>query len=507
MTWILAFLPLFLILLLMTVIHWSAAKAGTAGWLTAILIGWFVFQAGPDVLLTAHLKAVFIIIDVLLIVWGAYLLYRVTDEAGAIQSLVDTLPQLTTDRIRQALLIGWVFATFLQGVGGFGVPVAITAPLLVRLGFSRHQAVIIPSIGHGWAVTFGSLALSFYALTAASGLPGEMLTGSSTLLLGLVGMLAGFQITHSIGGWQAVRRLAVEVFLIGISMAGTQFVLARLGLWSSASFGGGLAGLFTAALLYRRVNGTNDSSRPSIKSFLPGLFSYMVLIVIVAAVQYWQPLKDLLSAPVLGADFPLVETGLGFITPAGRSREIPLLHHTGTLLMYASLFSYFYFLRTGAYRSGAGKRILSSTLHGVAPSSLGIMAAVAMAVVMSHAGMVDTLAKGIASSTGMLFPAASPWIGALGAVITGSNTNSNVIFASLQLQTARLLGLNVALILAAQTAGGAIGSAIAPSKIIVGASTTGMTGHEGQVMKALLKPIALQLIVLSVVVWLLALLL
>jgi len=501
--WILAFLPLLLILFFMTVLHWNAARAGTAGWLAAVLIARFVFHAQLDVLLAAHLKAVFIIIDVLLIVWGAFLLYRVTDEAGAIQSLADTLPQLTKDRARQALLIGWVFATFLQGVGGFGVPVAITAPLLVRLGFSQQKSFLIPSIGHGWAVTFGSLALSFYALVAASGLPGETLVGSSALLLGSTGLLAGFQITHCTGGWSAVRRLFVEILLIGASMAAILTVLASLGLWSSASFGGGLAGLVTAMFLFRQSK-TDAESQPSIKAFLPGLVPYLILIIIIAVVQYWQPLRDLLSVPVLGADFQQVETGRGFITQAGRSREVYLLRHTGTMLGYASLISYIYFKQKGAYQSGEVGRILNDTLRGVVPSSLGIIAAVAMALVMSHAGMIDTLAKGIASSTGALFPAASPWIGALGAVITGSNTNSNVIFASLQQQTAQLLGINVVLILAAQTAGGAVGSVIAPSKIIVGASTSGLAGREGQLMKALLKPIGLQLLFISITVFLLS---
>jgi len=125
---------------------------------------------------------------------------------------------------------------------------------------------------------------------------------------------------------------------------------------------------------------------------------------------------------------------------------------------------------------------------------------------MSHAGMIDTLAKGIAGAMGTVFPAAAPWIGALGAFITGSNTNSNVIFASLQAHTAGILGLNTAVILGAQTAGAAVGSAAAPSKIIVGASTTGLSGQEGRILQALLKPIAFQILAISAGAWLLALL-
>ncbi len=93
------------------------------------------------------------------------------DEAGAIRTIGQALPYLTADRGMQALVIGWVFASFLQGVGGFGVPVAVIAPILVGLGFTPLSAVIIPSLGHGWAVTFGSLGSSFQALLAATGEP------------------------------------------------------------------------------------------------------------------------------------------------------------------------------------------------------------------------------------------------------------------------------------------------------------------------------------------------
>jgi lactate permease len=110
---------------------------------------------------------------------------------------------------------------------------------------------------------------------------------------------------------------------------------------------------------------------------------------------------------------------------------------------------------------------------------------VTMAVIMEHAGMTDVLARGLAS-VGPLFPFAAAWIGALGAFMTGSNTNSNVVFGALQLRTAQLLGYSAAIILAGQTAGAALASVLAPTKVVVGASTAGMAGREGDVMRRLL---------------------
>jgi lactate permease len=111
--------------------------------------------------------------------------------------------------------------------------------------------------------------------------------------------------------------------------------------------------------------------------------------------------------------------------------------------------------------------------------------------------MTETLARGLAEGVGVAFPFVSPWIGALGAFMTGSNTNSNVVFAALQQRTAELLGYSVALILAAQTSGGALGSVIAPTKIVVGASTGGMAGREGEVMRKMLVYTGLLILLIS----------
>ena len=121
---------------------------------------------------------------------------------------------------------------------------------------------------------------------------------------------------------------------------------------------------------------------------------------------------------------------------------------------------------------------------------------------MSHAGMTDILAQGMAAGVGAAFPLVSPWIGALGAFMTGSNTNSNVVFAALQQRTAEILALSVPWILAAQTTGGAVGSIIAPTKVVVGAATAGMEGREGEVIRKLAGYVLTLVLVLSALSWL-----
>jgi lactate permease len=502
--WILAFTPILLILILMVRFRWGAAKAGPAGWMAAVVVAATHFGAGVNLLALVQVKALLLTLDVLLIVWAAFLLYRVAYEAGAIRIIGQALPRLTADRGMQALLIGWAFASFLQGVGGFGVPVAVTAPLLVGLGFSPLVAVLIPSIGHAWAVTFGSLASSFQALIAATGLPGEMLAPASAVLLGIAGFGCGFMVAHAADGWRAVRRLALPVLILGVVMGSAQYWLATHGLWNIGGFGGGVAGLAMGILIAtwyrgeRLEEGVGKLNRGSVFTALSG---YIALIAITLLIQLVPSVKAFLGQIVIKVPFPEMSTALGYVTPAGYGRVIPLLRHAGAILGYASLTAYLIYSRAGLYRPGAAQRILSGTIRRVMSSSLGIASMVAMAVVMSHGGMTDILARGLAQAVGALYPLASPWIGALGAFMTGSNTNSNVIFAMLQQRTAELLGYSLPLILAAQTTGGAIGSVIAPTKIVVGASTAGMAGEEGTVLRSLLPYIGILIVGVGLIVW------
>jgi len=147
---------------------------------------------------------------------------------------------------------------------------------------------------------------------------------------------------------------------------------------------------------------------------------------------------------------------------------------------------------------GAAGRILAGTVQSVLASTVSIFSMVTMAVIMEHAGMTDVLARGLAEGMGALFPFFAPWIGALGAFMTGSTTNSNVVFGALQLRTAQLLGYSAAVILAGQTAGASLGSAMAPAKVVVGASTAGMAGKEGDVLRKLLVYTGLLVLLVSV---------
>ena len=344
---------------------------------------------------------------------------------------------------------------------------AVIGPLLVGLGFDPVTAVLIPSVGHSWAVTFGSLGSSFYALMAATGRSGAELAPPAAAMLGLAGLLCGVGVLWATGRLEALRRNVVPLLLIGLTMGGAQYLVVTHGLWSIGGMSGGLAGM-GVGVAWARWRQRRTARPRGGSEWRWALLPYGLLVAIVLAAELFPPLHTFLGRVVLRVPVPELTTARGWVTAAGTARSINLFGHAGALLLYASLLTFGLYARQGRYTPGAPRRIVREVVRRGIPSGVGIATMVAMAVTMDHAGMTHLLADGLSRLAGPAFPLVSPFIGALGAFMTGSNTNSNVVFGLLQEQVATLVGMSPLLALAAQTAGGAIGGMFAPAKVIVG---------------------------------------
>jgi len=519
-TWILALLPVIAVLVLMLALRWGGSKAGAASWFITIAVAVLFFGAGPRLIAYAQAKAVLLSLDVLYIIWTALLLFHIADEAGAVSVIGRTLPRLTGDRAMQALLLGWLFTSFLQGMGGFGVPIAVVAPLLVSLGFSPVSAVVMSAIGHGWAVNFGSMATSFQTLLAVTGLPGELLAPESAVLLGFASLPCGMIVAYVAGSWKGVLRTLPALLVLSLVMGLGQYLLVTNGIWTLGATGAAMMGMLAGVAL-TRLPAYNHTRKPQTVpaapdepaansrqvSLLIALSGYAVLICLAFGFNLIPPLARFLDQFQYTLHFPEISTALGWVTPAEAGRSISLFKHPGAILFYSSVISYLIYRRAGYYNPGALPRIVRRVAQGAINSSLGIVAMVSLSVMMSHSGMTHILAQGLSQVFGVsLYPLVTPFIGALGAFITGSNNNSNVLFAVLQQRTAELLGLSVSLILASQTAGGSLGSIMSPAKVIVGASTVGLGDREAEVMGkvllyGLLPIVFVALLTLAMVVW------
>jgi lactate permease len=298
-------------------------------------------------------------------------------------------------------------------------------------------------------------------------------------------------------------------------MSGVQAGLALSGLWNLGGFGAGLAGLGAAALVarlprYRRAEEDGPAAAGDAAAAGLGmplwlaLAPYLLLVIVVGAAELWPWLNGLLNRVQIRIEFPQVQTAYGWTTPAGPGRTISVWGHAGALLAYVALIFYFVYRRLGHYAPGAPRRILRDVVRSGIPSSIGIASMVGFAVAMDNSGMTRVLAEGLSQAAGSFYPVVSPFIGLLGAFMTGSNTNSNVVFAPLQQQVAELLGASALVILGAQTTGGALGSMVAPAKLIVGCSTAGLAGQEGRVLKRTLLPGLIITGVVGLLAWLAA---
>jgi lactate permease len=333
-------------------------------------------------------------------------------------------------------------------------------------------------------VTFGSLGSSFQALMSATGLPASAIGPPAAIFLGASAILIGWMCAHAARGWPALRRLAFPALLLGTLMAVVQYIFVRLGFWTIGAFTGSIAGFAASFLLARRYSGEAPSKDgPPLKAVLIALSGYAVLVAVTLFIQLIPSVSSAFGKIVFQVQFPEVTTSLGYVTAAGASRKIAIFRHAGASLIYTSILAYFIYRFAGLYQPGAAGRILAGTVRRVMGSSVSIVSMIAMATIMENSGMTDRIAVSLAQGMGAIFPAVAPWIGALGAFMTGSNTNSNVVFGALQLKTAQLLQLSPKAILAAQTAGAALASVMAPAKVVVGASTAGMAGREGDVMR------------------------
>ena len=474
----LAAFPILLLLILMTVFKWSGRRAGIVSWLAALLIASLFFGLTPRIFVVSQLKSLIFSLYVLAVLWPALLLYNLNAQVGGIQALTAWLSELVPDRSLLAILLAWPFSSILEGIAGFGVPIAVSAPMLVSLGISPFLAVVASAVGHTWSVTFGNMGVVFQSLVSLSGFSEAEILPYAALMMGIACLLCGLATAHVLGQNQ---RWKVIVLLAGI-MAVVQYLVARIGLSPLASFSASVVGLVLGILF---SSGKQNRAQTIVfpKVLWGTLGSYSLLTLLTMAIFIDGPLKRWLYPVLWRQPFPEVITTSGFVTPAGFGQTFRWFAHPGSITCLVIVLSWLIFSRLKLAKPGDFRTAARQTYQGAFPATIGIIATVGLSVMMDHSGMMLLLAQGLSEATGRVFPILSPIIGMLGTFATSSNTNSNVLFVSLQKQVAGLIGILPVILVASQTAGGSLGSMIAPAKLIVGCSTVGLVGKEGQVLR------------------------
>lgn len=508
-TWLLAISPIVLLLVLLAVLRWKAPQAGPVGMFLAILLALVFFRTPWETVAVGAGKGIWDAIFILLVIWPALLLYRIGTAAGAFDALRQGLSRYSRNHVFLVLAFGWVFASFMQGIAGFGAPIAIVAPLLLAIGVRAVYAVAIPLIGHAWANMFGTLAVGWLATLQVVELDDELTTALITaVLLAPITLMAGFTIAWMTGRGAAVRLAWPLILIISAIHAGLQSVIMY---WEPV-LSNFLATTVALVALYPlsrwsryREPAYDIKQRPAMSEEVGdaaedehtkptmnlawAMLPYAVLTAVAVLTLAVTPVENLLDQVEFGFPFPDVTTGYD-VTSAGDRPYSPIspFTHPGFALIVATAVTWLTFRSRGffaAQRERAGQQsIWSSLADNAAPASVAILSFLVLAGVMEHSGLTDVLAQGIESvSPPLVYAFVANFIGLLGAFMTSSNTASNVLFSQLQQGVASGTGLSGNAIIAAQSAGGAVGNAIAPANIVLGTGTAGIVGQEGQVLR------------------------
>jgi lactate permease len=508
--WALALVPLVVLLVLLVGLRWTAPEAGPIGMFIAVGVALLAFEAPAEVIAIAGGKGMWDAVFVLYVVWSALLLYRVVERAGGFHALREGISDFSRNDLFLVLGFGWVFASFLQGIAGFGVPIAVVAPLLVGLGVKPLYAVVIPLIGHAWANLFGTLAVAWLATTRVVSLDDPVRTAFETaILLWIPNLAAGLGIAWLYGRGESVRQALPLVLIVSLIHGGGQLGLSLV----QPVLAGFVPAAIALVALYPLSHWARYSDpdehlerRPAMAEdrqhderekeptmgLSMALLPYGVVIVSVMALAI-PPISDALGALEIGPPFPAAETGLGLAIEAEDAYSpFAPLSHPGTFLLLASGVAWIVYHLSGHYDTWAKrtgeKGLWAGVVDSAIPASVAVCAFLVMSKVMDDTGQTDVLAGGIAAvAPAAVYALLAPAIGAVGSFMTSSNTASNILFAPLQVEAAGSIEpLRETTMVAAQNAGGAIGNSVSPANVVLGTGTAGVVGREGEVLRRVL---------------------
>ncbi len=505
--WAMAILPIIVLLVLMIKCGWGATEAAAIGLLITIVTGLVFYKANIKLLAVESIKGAWSALPILLITWTAILMYQVGNEAKAFLVIRNGMQKILPNELLLVIAMGWIFESFLQGITGFGVPVAVGAPLLIGIGVEPLYAVIIPLLGQAWGNTFGTLGAAWDSLAMSAGLeagsPLYWKTALWTAVFILVwNVIGGLVICWFYGKGKAIKKGLPAVVILAAIQGGGEVLLSQVNTTIS-NFIPACISLAAVLLLGRTkaygkkwlledspimnrkaAGGAADEAQVDM-SLLQAFVPYIVLSVITLIVLVVGPINHFLGQFRFGIHLPETTTGYGFVN-AEYYKPLAIFTHASMFLFVSALVGLLYYKKKGQIQAGGTSHIFARAFSMTKPSALAVLGLVIMSNFMSGTGQTSVLSDGIAHMLGKVYVVVTPFVGLLGTFMTGSNVSSNILFGNFQMQTSEILHVDPSYILGAQSAGGAIGSAISPSKIVLGTTTANILGSEGKVMKKMI---------------------
>lgn len=514
---LMAFLPILVCIILMAAFNWPAKRALPLSWLLSAVVALTIWQMDFQHVMAYSVFGLFKALDVLIIIFGAILILNTLKTSGAMATINNGFMGISKDRRVQAIIIGFMFGAFIEGAAGFGTPAAVAAPLLVGLGFPPLAAAMVALIFNSTPVSFGAVGTPIFGgmstlsgNLAALGVDAEafrMAYAQATALphsiVGIFVPLLGIAFLTKFFGKEKSFKPAFEAVPFAI-FAGLCFVIPYfltayfLGP-EFPSLVGSIIGLGIVLMAAKNnflvpkttwdfpheseweeswkstspTGNTGEAKMPLALAWAP--YVLIALILVITRIPALG-LKDILSNLTL-----TVPNILG-IQDLNYDLAYAWLPGTVPFVLVA--------LITHALHRMSGEQIKSAwsnTFKQITGAAIALFFGVAMVQLMlnSHVNaagldsMMTVMAQAAAAIAGNMFVFFSPFIGVLGSFISGSNTVSNVLFASFQFETATILGLPQVLIVALQTVGGAVGNMICVNNVVAVCATVGCIGVEG----------------------------
>jgi len=489
LSFIVAVLPIVTVLVLLGVLRRPAWQAALAGLIVGLIIAVLIWQLPVNLALDSVMNgAVFAVWPVMWIVFNALVLYNIAVRSGRFDAFrAWVIEHLPNDRRVILVVIGFCFGALLEGISGFGTPVAITSSLLILIGYPPLEALVFVLIFNTAPVAFGALGVPVTVLGAVTSLPATTLAAMVGRQLPFMALLLPFYVIGLYGGWRSIRALWPVLLVAGGSFAICQFLASNFIDYTLTDVLASLGSLASTFVLLRFWRPAPDPEFAIADAKLAGQRSanavplwqgWLPWIIVSAVVIVWTFTKthlvgqQLISWP--GLDKAISITLYNDKPYAAVWTFQPL--GTGTAILLAAI------LTAIVVRISPGQ-FLSCVAHTFRQAWLAILTVmfiVGLAYLMNYSGLAYTLGKAVASA-GHLFVFLSPFLGWVAVFLSGSDTSGNALFGNLQVVAANQLGLNPVLFAATNSSGGVMGKMISPQNIATGVAVTDLRGREGAV--------------------------
>jgi lactate permease len=458
------------------------------------------FDADPNLTNATVIAGMLTAFTPIFIIWGAILLFKTMEHTGAMNTVRAWLNNITPNPVAQLMIIGWAFAFLIEGASGFGTPAALAAPILIGLGFAPVPVACLALIMNSVPVTFGAVGTPTWFGLGQLNLPTEQLLDigfKSALIHGVAALVIPVIALSFVVKWSEIRANIVFVYLSILSCIVPYLAIAYVN-YEFPSLLGGMIGLIVSAFLAHRNIGlapiAGVHERPEIKGLVKALFPIWGTVLVLILTR----IPDLGLKGLLTATAPLFSASLGslgdFSLTTALIVQLSNIFDTVASWQFQTLYIPAFipfFLVSGIsfllFRSSVGtaRAAWSETYGRMIRPIQALLGALVMVSLMRAGGedaLVIVIGQYFASGFGTSWLYVASYLGAIGAFFSGSNTVSNLIFAGIQQSIAESAGLNVNVVLAMQSVGGAMGNMVSINNVVAVCSILGILNKEGYII-------------------------